>query len=269
MATRILVVDRDEAFATMLQHMLETEGGYKVEVTRTGSHALILLQQSKFDLTIIDTDLDPKDLGYRDLILSVRQLEPAMRLMLIPLMGEELPPGIDQLDIQAVLSKPFFADDLLPNIESALAKQVASPLPAPAKSPATSRPVQEAAPGPQALLAELAREINADAIVLLSTSPPGKRLVAHVSHWDRSRLETLADLSIATVQAAQATARFLGQPDEPFEHNMFENASSRLYIMAVAGGDLLIAVTSVNTPLGTIRHNLRRTARSLLEIAAP
>ncbi len=231
MATRILVVDRDEAFATMLQHMLETEGGYKVEVTRTGSHALVLLEQSKFDLTIVDMDLDPQDLGYRDLILSVRQLEPAMRLMLIPLMGEELPPGIDQLDIQAVLSKPFFADDLLPNIESALAKQVASPLPAPAKSPAASRPVQEAAPGLGPSLGIGSRDQRRRHRAPFHVASR-QRLVAHVSHGTQPARDACRP-SIATVQAAQATVRFLGQPDEPFEHNMFENASSRLYIMAM------------------------------------
>ena len=84
MSHRILVVDRNEAFATMLERMLELDGGYEVRVARTGSDALDHLRQTDFDLTIVDMDLDEADMGYRDLILSVRQSEPTMRLMLIP-----------------------------------------------------------------------------------------------------------------------------------------------------------------------------------------
>ncbi len=114
---RILVVDRNEAFATMLEQLLETNGHYEVEVAHAGSDALTLLRQSQFDLTIVDMDLDRKDIGYRDLILSMRQLDPTMRLMVIPILGQDLPPETRQLDIQGALSKPFFADDLLPNVE--------------------------------------------------------------------------------------------------------------------------------------------------------
>ncbi len=297
MAAKILVVDRDRAFAIMLQEMLETEGGYAVQVAHTGSHALALLRQADFDLTIIDVDLDPDDMPYRSLVLRIRQFKPAMRLMLIPLMGRDLPPEVDQLDIQAVLPKPFFADDLLSDIEAALAKQVtappethaapppethaapppetpaapppetpaAPPPEAPAAPPPEPQPALEARPELQALLTELAREINADAVLLLSTTPRDTRLIAHVSTWDTTRLETLADLCLATVRGAQAAASFLGQPDGPFEHNMFESDSARLYMMAMTGGGLLVAVASASTPLGTIRHNLRRTARHLSE----
>lgn len=122
-------------------------------------------------------------------------------------------------------------------------------------------------PDLHALLSELAREISADAVLLLSRFPENGPILAHASTWDAARLETLADLSLATLQAAQAMARFLGQPDESFEHHMFEGGSLRLYMMAIADGDLVVAVTSVNTPLGTIRHNLRRTARNLTQMS--
>jgi CheY-like chemotaxis protein len=72
MAPRILVVDRNAAFATMLKEMLEADGGYEVSVARRGSDALTLLHDESFALTIIDMDLDPDDLDYRDLIPRVR-----------------------------------------------------------------------------------------------------------------------------------------------------------------------------------------------------
>ena len=122
MAPRILVVDRNEAFATMLKEMLEDDGDYDVSVARRGSDALSLLHDESFALTIIDMDLDPDDLDYRDLIPRLREVRPAMRLMLIPLAGKSLPAEIQRSDIQGILSKPFFADDLLPSIENALTR---------------------------------------------------------------------------------------------------------------------------------------------------
>jgi CheY-like chemotaxis protein/predicted regulator of Ras-like GTPase activity (Roadblock/LC7/MglB family) len=264
---KILVVDRNEAFATMLGQMLETNGDYEVEVAHRGSDALHLLRQSQFDLTIIDVDLDRKDIGYRDLILSMRQLEPTMRLMVIPMLGEELPLDTLQLDIQGTLSKPFFADDLLPSVEEALAKQVAPPAVRPTAPPSVSRLTEAAVPDLQAILSELAREINAEATVLLSMISGDHQVIAHLSTLSRADLELLADLGVGAVRSAQAAARLLGQPDRPYEHNMFESKTHRLYVMTLSDGRLLMVVTPISTPLGTIRHNLRRTVRHLTEMA--
>jgi CheY-like chemotaxis protein len=263
MASKILVVDRNQAFATMLEQMLETEGGYEVEVAHGGSQALALLRQADFALTIVDMDLDPDDLGYRDLVLSIRRVDPAMRLMLIPLMGSDLPPEAHQLDIQGALSKPFFVDDLLPNIKDALAGQVGPRATQAAMQPVTSPPTSPALPDLPSVLSELAHETNADAVVLLSMAYREEKVVAHVSNLDPAELEMLADLGTAIVRAAQAAGHCLGQPDAPFQHNMFESDSSRLYIMTLPKERLLMVLTLVSTPLGTIRHNLRRAVRSL------
>ncbi len=268
MAPKILVVDRNQAFATMLEQMLETDGGYEVEVAPGGSQALALLRQADFHLTIVDMDLDPDDLGYRDLVLNIRQIDPTMRLMLIPLMGSDLPPEAHRLGIQGALSKPFFADDLLPSIKDALASPAG-----PTATQATTRPVtppssSPALPDLPSVLSELARETNADAVILLSMANREDKVVAHVSNLDPSELEMLADLGIATIRAAQATGHCLGQPDRPFKHNMFESDSSRLYIMALPKERLLMVLTLISTPLGTIRHNLRRAVRGLDHLAS-
>lgn len=263
MPHKILVVDRNQAFATMLEQMLEMDGGYEVHVAHTGSDALALLRQTAFDLTIIDMDLDAEDMGYHELILSVRQIEPTMRLMLIPLMGSDLPPEAHQMDIQGVLSKPFFADNLLPDIGTALSQSVSAGSPQPATPPPTLPPAQQPSPDVQATLSELAREINADAVLLLSAVAGEARILAQVSTMKSAGLETLAELGWTTVRAAQETARFLGQPDRPFEHNMFESDSLRLYMMILRDDELLLVVTPTSSSLGTIRHNLRRAARVL------
>lgn len=263
MVPRILVVDRNAAFATMLKEMLETEGGYEVSVVRRGSEALALLQDGSFALTIIDMDLDPDDLDYHDLLPRVREAQPSVRLMLIPLLGENLPSEVRHVDIQGILSKPFFADDLLPSIEEALSKEVRQVIPLPAPAPA---PAPQASVEMETVLLELSREIYADTVLLLSLKDGDEQLIAQTSSLDSARTEALANLSIAAVRAAQATARILGQPDRPFEHNMFETDSLRLYAMHVPGEMLLAVVTPTSTPLGTLRHNLRRAARSLAQL---
>jgi CheY-like chemotaxis protein/predicted regulator of Ras-like GTPase activity (Roadblock/LC7/MglB family) len=285
MPPKILVVDRNEAFATMLKELLETDGGYQVEVASTGADALSALRGTDLDLTIVDMDLDPEEMDYQKLVEDVRRLRPTMRLVLIPLMGEDLPPDAHQLDIQGTLSKPFFADDLLPNIREALAKEVEPPasqppptpaatptptLPQPSRIPAprrrVSRPASKSAADAQSVLLDLARETNSDAILLLSTVNE-ERIVAQAANLDEDAAQTLAGLCIATVEAARAVAQFWGQSSMSFEHNMFENNSLRLYIMVLPENLSLVIITPINTQLGTIRHNMRRAARALAGLA--
>jgi CheY-like chemotaxis protein len=272
MAPRILVVDRNEAFATMLEQMLLAEGGYDVQVAHAAADALAILRRADFDLTILDMDLGSERTNVQDLIRSVRLIRPAMRLMVIPLIGQDLPPAASQLDIQGTLSKPFFADDLLPAIEGALAKGVRSPQLRSAVQPGPARPdvpsaSARAMPRIQALLSELARETMADAVLLFSIGGESVRPVAHVSQLDASQVAKLADLIRAALRSAQAVARFLGHPDGPFEHNMFEAGEWRLYVVVLQPALLLALVTPLSTHLGTIRHNLRRTGRDLASLA--
>ena len=271
MPPRILVVDRNEAFATMLQDLLVAEGGYHVEITHTGGSALSRLQQTDFDLTIVDVDLDSGDMGYQALIRQVRQVQPSMRLMLIPLMGEQLSAEARQFDIQGTLSKPFFADDLLPNIEDALAREVtppsATPPPSTPEAPVPASPNVAPSPDVQAVLADLVRETLADAVLLVSAAAGKEGILAQASTLGDEPTRALAEHSITTVRAAQQAARLLGQVSLPFEHNMFEGKSLRFYIMALAPDLLLVIVPPISTPLGTIRHNLRRAGRDLGERA--
>ncbi|HSJ54222.1 MAG TPA: response regulator [Anaerolineae bacterium] len=271
MAQRILVVDCNAAFATMLKEMLETEGGYQVRVAPGGSAALALLERDRFDLTIVDMDLDPEEMGYRDLIRRVRRVLPGMRLVLIPLMGQAVPSEAHELNVQGTLSKPFFADDLLPRIKEALSAPLAAPPvaapprvavpPAPASRPARSAAGVEPASRIQELLLDLARETRADLVAVLSLQGRG-RVVAQVGTVGKEA-ESLAGLSLGALQAAQRLARFLGQPDLPFEHNMFESESFRLYLLSLPGNLGLLLAAPLGAPLGAVRQNLRRIGREL------
>ena len=282
MAPRILIIDRNEAFTTMLEQMLSTDGGYDVQAVHSGRDALAVLQTANFDLTILDVDLGPQGMEYQALIQSVRRIRPAMRFMLIPLMGADLPPEAGELDIQGMLTKPFFADDLLPGIKKALTRRVSRPQPArpterptpgapktkPANRPALTGPAAapedtKARPGLRSVLTELARETAADSVLLLSIGAAGPRVVAHVSALGAKRIDEFAALIYDSIRAAQEVAGFLEQSEAPFEHNMLEGSRLRVYALALSAELLLVVVTPIGTPLGTIRHNLRRARRDL------
>ena len=268
MTPRILVVDRNIAFATMLKEMLEQDGGYQVDMVHNGNRALSRLSRTNYDLTIVDMDLDPRDMDSATLIEQTRALDPQMRLVLIPLMGENLPAEAGAWDIQGTLSKPFFAGDLLPKIREALTRPVAPS--AGRATPSAGRATPSAGVATADLhpsLADLARETRARAVFLFSTKPGREGVVAHTSTLDSEQLDTLADMIFTTVQSAQALARFWGQPDQPFEHNMFENDNLRLYIMTLPQNLQLVIVTPPSTPLGTVRYNLRRSVRRLDALA--
>ena len=135
------------------------------------------------------------------------------------------------------------------------------PVAAPAPDPSSSAERDE-------ILRQLAREIYADSVLLISISEGNEHLIAHVSSLEEANLVMLANLCIATIRAAQATAHFLGEPDRPFEHNMFETSTLRLYAMSVPEDMLLAVITPASTPLGTVRHNLRRSVRELALLAS-
>jgi CheY-like chemotaxis protein len=272
MAPKILVVDSNEAFATMLKEMLEAEGGYSVDVAQSERKALGLLPRAEYDLTIVDMGLDAGGDAYLDLVQKVRQGWPTMRLVLIPLMGKDLPPEARRLDIQGTLTKPFFVDDLLPNIQEALTKKVPSaspPKPAPQPSapalaaPPAPRPAERPAAGSGSPLADLVRETGADVALLISIAAGQEGLVSYAGTMAQPGTEELATLIIAEARAGQAAGRFLRQPDAPFEHTMLESGTIRLYVLALPGNRLLAVVTPVSTPLGMVRQNLRRAGRDL------
>jgi DNA-binding NtrC family response regulator/predicted regulator of Ras-like GTPase activity (Roadblock/LC7/MglB family) len=118
---RILVVDPDEAFGQMMKMMLEMNGAYAGEAVTSGAAAVTFVQQQQPALVIID--LNVSDIAIPQLITQLRQLAPTLRLMLIPL-GDELPPELQALPIQGVLTKPVFIGDLGELIANALGAEV-------------------------------------------------------------------------------------------------------------------------------------------------
>jgi CheY-like chemotaxis protein len=140
-AYNILVVDSDQAFATILKEGLETNDNYRVTLTQSGSDALESVVERPFDLVIVDMGLQ----GVKPvtLVKAIREAKPAMRLMLIPLFGQQIPAELRELKIQGFLPKPFFVGDLPRLVGEAL--NIETP-----PSPAPSVPeLKVAAPPPR------------------------------------------------------------------------------------------------------------------------
>ncbi|MEJ2554649.1 MAG: response regulator [Anaerolineae bacterium] len=115
MAHSILVVDSDHAFATIFKEGLETTGEYQVTMAHAGSDALESVVEHPFDLVVVDMGLP--DVDPVTLLKAIREAKPSMRLMVIPLFGQQDLDELQDLKIQGILPKPFFVGDL-PNIVS-------------------------------------------------------------------------------------------------------------------------------------------------------
>jgi CheY-like chemotaxis protein len=132
---RILVVDSDFAFATMLKEGLERGSDFEAVAVHTGSDALQSVIEQPFSLVIIDMGV--RDIRPGTLVRAIREAKPNMRIMLIPLFGQELPPSAQALNIQGILPKPFFMDELPVIVEAALGVEPGQAVPlAAASSPA-------------------------------------------------------------------------------------------------------------------------------------
>ncbi|HQE91617.1 MAG TPA: response regulator [Anaerolineae bacterium] len=114
---RVLVVDPNEAFATLLSEELKREG-YEIDMCLDGTSALAAARRHTIDLAVLDMAL----VGPDALVLAqqLRNLNANLRLMLIPLMGETLPSQAMSLAVQGVLPKPFFLPELPGLIQAAL-----------------------------------------------------------------------------------------------------------------------------------------------------
>jgi CheY-like chemotaxis protein len=106
---RIIVADPDQGFGLMLAQLLETDRAFVADYVSSGSQALTLARDKHPQLVIIDAALG--DMTPPALIRALRQMWPALRIMVIPFTNS-LPQEYAELNLQGTLPKPFFAGDL-------------------------------------------------------------------------------------------------------------------------------------------------------------
>jgi DNA-binding NtrC family response regulator len=79
-AANLLIVDDEEIALRNLQHVMTREG-YSVTATRSGSRALALLEQQRFDVVL--TDLRMEKVDGMDVLRRCRELDPLAEIILI------------------------------------------------------------------------------------------------------------------------------------------------------------------------------------------
>jgi CheY-like chemotaxis protein len=276
----VLIVDANEAFATMLKESLEQEGEYRATVATNGDEALGALAATEPDLAVVDLGLDDPDGAV--LVRLLRRESPDLRLMLIPLEGEDLPPQLADLGVQGVLPKPFFLPDLLGHVGAALGlpesvspgvaettePDMASEQPVRPAVSTTERPAVSTAER-QAMLREhlervvermnvLCQEINAEAVILTC----GGKLLAHTGRLPAEAADKLAQVADESWRASARVARILGQEPVRFEQSV-EGGEYMFYSLAVAEDVILSAALGASVPLGLMRHRAKATADAL------
>ncbi len=261
----ILVVDSDEAFATMLQQSLEQGGEYHATVTTNGVEALQALDGDTFDLAIVDPSLTDPD--GTPVARTLRQQRAELRLLLIPFMGEQVPSELADLNTQGVLPRPFFLPELPGRIADAIARPVGGgPAAARTATPSTPRPPSPVhASIPQARMEEatramkaLSRELNADVVILTCRG----KLIARTGRLSEDEAEGLAQAVGESWQTSARVAQILGQEQLRFEQSV-EGGEHMLYSLAVAEDLILSVALRANVPLGLIRHHTKATAEAV------
>ena len=263
MTCQILIVDSNEAFATMLQEGLEQDGEYRATVATSGNEASQALAAAEFDLAIVDMGLTDPDGAA--VARALRQQRADLRLMLIPLFGEELPSELAGLDVQGVLPKPFFLPELPGRIAGALARSVGG-APRVAEAVAvgpvapSDRPVgpRERVPEIVQVMTTLSQEINAEGVILTH----GEELIARTGRLSAEDVEALAQAVAESWRTSARVAQILGQEQSRFEQSV-EGGEHTFYSLAVTGDIILSAALRVSVPLGMIRHRAKETAEAL------
>jgi CheY-like chemotaxis protein len=297
----ILVVDSNEGFATLLKESLEQDGGYRVALTTNGNDALQTLSSFPFDLAIVDLGLQNPD-GLA-LARQLRQQKADLRLMLIPIQGEDLSPEAADLDIQGVLPKPFFLPELPGRIADALTQTVKPPAPGappaagpsekveqvipdekplpPSPPPPQPEPEPPSAPPPQPAaqattdggalssmrehMPEIVKQMNdlAQEVNADAVLLTSKGRV--ISHTGRISAEGAVGLAQAVAESWRTAARVAQIMGQKLKRfeQSTEGGDHLFYSLAVAEDIILSVAMGASVPLGMIRHRAKETADSL------
>jgi CheY-like chemotaxis protein len=274
----VLVVDSNEPFATMLRESLEQNGNYRTSMALSSDEALEAISDQRFDLAIVDLGLDDaEDPGGDAVVRELRQQQPDLRLIVIPLDGERIPTHLKDLPVQGVLPKPFFLPDLPACIDNALTQ----PIPEAKDSPAPSEVEAGESEGPSEAveakekevdgdlwsgsvpemyqtLETLTQEINAEAVLLTR----GQELLASAGPLASDEVDDLKQVVADSWSISNQVAQALGRNRVCFEQSV-DGGEYMFYSLAVDENVILSAALSDHIPLGMIRHQAKQIASDL------
>nr|CRH05973.1 putative Response regulator receiver protein [Candidatus Magnetococcus massalia] len=120
----ILVIEDDELFGIYLEEIL-SEAGHTMILAKNGQEGLKRRQEGRFDLILTDIIMPEKD-GI-ELLRDLRNMSPQPKIITMSGGGHGIFPGdvlpiTKMLGADYTLTKPFTKNELLPVIDSLLAK---------------------------------------------------------------------------------------------------------------------------------------------------
>jgi len=109
-AWEILVVDDEPSVCKAIKMMLEHDG-HKVQMANSGSEALVLLEQRRFDL--VTTDFSMSEMNGDELAAAIKERLPNQPILMISgNAAREQSVGNPLLAVDLVMNKPFSLEDL-------------------------------------------------------------------------------------------------------------------------------------------------------------
>src|SRR5258708_7902282 len=118
MTIKVLIVDPDISFIVPIKRALEQSGDYLVNIFANGNASVEAVQRESHDVAILDFHLD--DMQLPELIKALRQAQPELFILTSPRTPQDIA-QLPSLDAQGTITKPYYARQLGPVINEAIA----------------------------------------------------------------------------------------------------------------------------------------------------
>lgn len=265
MTIPILVADSSEEFGILIRHTLEETGRYQVILTGNGAGAIEIAQSRDLHLAIIDFDLP--DMDGAECIRQLRALQSDIAIIAIPYSNNPNDPVLQDLNVNGLLSKPFYLPELSQIVSEALKlpTQVEDARPSARPAPVEVRPVTTAKPAPHwlkdekttnQLLDALSQETSAFATMITR----GRRLWAFSGEISPAQSQELVSM-IADFGLSDAARGAITK----FVRLSGDRQDYVLYASALTGDWILTQIFSADIPFGAVRQQAHNLARALQE----
>ncbi len=229
MKKKILIVDHDSAFATILKETLESLGEYEARIAATGEEALSRAVEEQLQLVIVDMGL--RDVEPGGLIQALRELKPHLKVLAIPLGDSPIP---DELRVDGIIPKPFFVGELPAILEKATSQRE-EPVPP---------PVKEVKETPR-WLSEIQRELSPELLVFGDSSP---------RFWAGGKAEEASELFRWVVRTLDEGPCRHACPAEIY----YRSEKMCVYGTKFPDGNILALAFPREVPLGMIRLAVKK-----------
>ncbi len=257
MPKHILVTSPQSSFCELLRSSLEETGKYEVQAADSGKQALARANERRFDLAILDSDVDDQPVS--TLGRSLQEQHPSLLLVVIP--PENDPQHLSMINFipDSYLERPFYLPDLMEKLSFLL--EHARPAQAEtAAAPEALWPLQSNQTG--AILDKLLHKSFLTAALIFS---PDGDLVRHNLGLPEAKARRLAGIlqpSYLTPQHGQG-----GRQVELAHYLRLDSGDHLLYAVPLADGVVLAGLMDCSVPVSQARSEVHALRDELLQVS--